>query len=325
MGQYYTVVNLDKRESISPYVHNSGSKALEQAYAPMGIIATLYHLLLETADIKGNYRGAWASDRLAVVGDYAQLDDLPPEFEADKIYTYASLGDREVGDLPPDTDLTKIYANIDKKIKVDTELADLDAAAAGTVWGLYNYDRQEYVLPQPLGDSPSPHAQIQTHELGGIKNALHALLTIGSGRGGGDYAPDNVVGSWAAESVVVRPITPDLVTNAQDITPLVQNSLEQSLQVMYLPTTNNGIKKINLDDLPEVAYLCTKINPDTGEPECYLVAEDKRTIPAAKARFLITQQLTANGGNINAINASKVFEFASLVDGSLELDKSIGI
>lgn len=95
MGQYYTVVNLDKRESISPYVHNSGSKALEQAYAPMGIIATLYHLLLETADIKGNYRGAWASDRLAVVGDYAQLDDLPPEFEADKIYTYASLGDRE--------------------------------------------------------------------------------------------------------------------------------------------------------------------------------------------------------------------------------------
>jgi len=30
--------------------------------------------------------GRWAGDRIALVGDYARRDDLPPEFDADLIY-----------------------------------------------------------------------------------------------------------------------------------------------------------------------------------------------------------------------------------------------
>jgi len=80
MGQYYRIVNIDKKEFMSPADFGYGLKLLEFA-DPMGQSMVTSAMALLMAD--GNNRGggdlrtdhevvgSWAYDRVAVVGDYA--------------------------------------------------------------------------------------------------------------------------------------------------------------------------------------------------------------------------------------------------------------
>lgn len=116
MGQYHTVVNLDKHEYIDHYNLGCGAKLWEQIAAHPGTGAAL---LILTAcsngrgggdlDIDTNWHGPertgagagpmpkdypttakevigrWAGDRIAVIGDYAEDADLP-NHSAPEIY-----------------------------------------------------------------------------------------------------------------------------------------------------------------------------------------------------------------------------------------------
>ena len=117
MGQYHYTVNLDKREFLNPYKLGDGLKLYEQINSPGGVPSALFILLacsngrgggdfnFDTYEFVGEkcYRmpregcedllelatrwvGHWAGDRVAVVGDYAELDDLRPGDDADVIY-----------------------------------------------------------------------------------------------------------------------------------------------------------------------------------------------------------------------------------------------
>jgi hypothetical protein len=101
MGQYFSLVNLDKREYVCPWCIGHGAKLWEWAANTSGAVATI---LLRKSDeagggdyygySRGNNEGGriapplspivgrWAGDRIALVGDYdsSKLWDELPKF-----------------------------------------------------------------------------------------------------------------------------------------------------------------------------------------------------------------------------------------------------
>jgi hypothetical protein len=119
MGQYHYVVNVDKKQFINPHKLGAGLKLWEQLNNDPSTPHAIFMLLAVSngrgggdlhrwipdpnADEKdrafsGEYLeseliGSWGGDRIAVIGDYAEETDLPPEFRADKIYGWCSMSE----------------------------------------------------------------------------------------------------------------------------------------------------------------------------------------------------------------------------------------
>jgi hypothetical protein len=94
MGQYWYPVNLDKKEYIDPHKMGCGLKLWEQLANNPGTGTALVALCAAMPKPRGGgdleenpIIGHWAGDRIAFVGDYAELTDLPEEFNADCIYS----------------------------------------------------------------------------------------------------------------------------------------------------------------------------------------------------------------------------------------------
>jgi hypothetical protein len=78
MGQYYKIVNIKKKQYITPYTFGDGAKLMEFSMSANGVLAGLAILLAD-----GNGRGggdlhsendivgSWAGDNIVVAGDYA--------------------------------------------------------------------------------------------------------------------------------------------------------------------------------------------------------------------------------------------------------------
>ena len=123
MGQYWMVVNLDKKEFVDPHKLGTGLKLWEQLANSPGTGGALIILCAampeargggdfdldknwhgperkdtpefgckpgpmpeEYADIAHRTIGRWAGDRIALVGDYAENSDLPRKFHAKTIF-----------------------------------------------------------------------------------------------------------------------------------------------------------------------------------------------------------------------------------------------
>ena len=100
MGQYHAIANLDKREFLNPWDMGEGAKLMEWGYGS-GTMLTALAILLAVSNGRGGgdyhgdeddptiaeWVGRWGGDRIAVIGDYTELDDLPHEFQADAIWT----------------------------------------------------------------------------------------------------------------------------------------------------------------------------------------------------------------------------------------------
>ena len=107
MGQYFYIVNLDKKEFLHPHKLGSGLKFWEilSTHVPQ----VLVYLLRQSnesggGDItEGKTNGRWAGDRIVVVGDYDQSNLVEI---ANKEYEDISLIVREdfenLGDFPLD-------------------------------------------------------------------------------------------------------------------------------------------------------------------------------------------------------------------------------
>jgi len=88
MGQYYKIVNIKKKQYISPYIFGDGSKLMEFSMSANGVLAGLAILLAD-----GNGRGggdlhsendivgSWAGDNIVVAGDYADTGKFVKEPE----------------------------------------------------------------------------------------------------------------------------------------------------------------------------------------------------------------------------------------------------
>jgi hypothetical protein len=78
MGQYYKIVNIKKKQYITPHTFGDGAKLMEFSMSASGVMAGLAILLAD-----GNGRGggdlhstngivgSWAGDNIVVAGDYA--------------------------------------------------------------------------------------------------------------------------------------------------------------------------------------------------------------------------------------------------------------
>jgi hypothetical protein len=77
MGQYFYVLNLDKKEYLHPHKFGDGLKLMEFGCSSMGTMTALALLLRKSTESGGgDYQGdnalvsSWACDRIAIVGDY---------------------------------------------------------------------------------------------------------------------------------------------------------------------------------------------------------------------------------------------------------------
>ena len=102
MGQYYKIVNIKKKQYISPYIFGDGSKLMEFSMSANGVLAGLAILLAD-----GNGRGggdlhstnpivgSWAGDNIVVTGDYA--DDGKFVKDVDKnLYSVANIEGEDI-------------------------------------------------------------------------------------------------------------------------------------------------------------------------------------------------------------------------------------
>ena len=125
MGQYHYVVNLTKKQYLHPHQLGDGLKLWEQLNSEGGTMAALL-ILLACSNGRGGgdiephpLVGAWAGDQIAVVGDYAEDRDLPPQFRASTIYEKCEDGDA--------------YENITDQVKPLVEKA-CSVAITGEGW-----------------------------------------------------------------------------------------------------------------------------------------------------------------------------------------------
>jgi hypothetical protein len=89
MGQYWKVVNLDKREFIHPHKLGCGLKLWEQVNNHPGTGPALLILcaampvrrgggdLSKDSEVAKRTIGRWAGNRICLVGDYCKEDDIP--------------------------------------------------------------------------------------------------------------------------------------------------------------------------------------------------------------------------------------------------------
>jgi hypothetical protein len=102
MGQYYLIVNIDKKQFLNPNKCGDGLKLLEFACSVEGTLTALAILLAD-----GNNRGggdlrsdnpiigSWAGDRIVIAGDYADEG----KFTTDPTRNLYHVADEEYQDV----------------------------------------------------------------------------------------------------------------------------------------------------------------------------------------------------------------------------------
>jgi len=150
------VVNLDKREFVDPHKLGTGLKLWEQLANHPGTSAALIILCAAMPQARGggdldldqNWHGPertfpehgatpgpmpedyaviakrtvgrWAGNRIALVGDYAEIDDLPKEDNADLIYGFCRSGTDE-----DDTERLAWYERRLKEVEDEDQKAEI--------------------------------------------------------------------------------------------------------------------------------------------------------------------------------------------------------
>jgi len=117
MGQYHGLFNIDKKEMIFPHELGFGAKQWEHTGFRGSLSDMLYALTAfsiargggDFPDDGGVFKGRWHGDRVAVIGDYAELGDLPEvwndafvikEYNGETFKTFNSARTREDGFEP---------------------------------------------------------------------------------------------------------------------------------------------------------------------------------------------------------------------------------
>ena len=107
MGQYHVLVNLDKKEVVTPHGLGLGLKQYEHIGEFNGTLADAMYILMMTSPSRGggdfpstNISCRWAGDRILVLGDYTQDSDVPSIPNAGLLY----------GESGSYTDITELVA-----------------------------------------------------------------------------------------------------------------------------------------------------------------------------------------------------------------------
>jgi hypothetical protein len=102
MGQYYKIVNIKKKQYISPYIFGDGSKLMEFSMSANGVLSGLSILLADgngrgggDLNSENDIVGSWAGDNIVIAGDYA--DEGKFVKDADKnLYSVANIEGEDI-------------------------------------------------------------------------------------------------------------------------------------------------------------------------------------------------------------------------------------
>ena len=118
MGQYYKVVNLDRKEFLNTYTFNDGAKLLEFGCSGEGTMTALAVLLSDGngrggGDLHSENKiiGSWAGDRIVVAGDYADEEKF---LKKDQIVKHKMLNEDNTPNLYSYT--TEYFKDISEKV-----------------------------------------------------------------------------------------------------------------------------------------------------------------------------------------------------------------
>lgn len=186
MGQYYKVVNIDKKE----YMYSeAGIKLMEWSYNRNTLVLNLMKKLANE----------WKGDRVFVVGDYALSSDRIDSDNNEKDYDYDLLEkiekeldiyNREDGGYP-----ITLYYFADKNYQ-EIKLEKIENEEYKYI---YNHKRKEFIN---LEHCPLAWLYKDKNNFKQVKvSPLSLLLALGNGMGGGDYGGnnENLVGKYINE------------------------------------------------------------------------------------------------------------------------------
>lgn len=212
MGQYHNVVNLDKNFFYSPQSLGDFHKLLEQGCSLLSC-ASLALLLSE----------GWNVDRVALVGDYGEDNDLPGRTEEEMSSLYKGSGMRNVGWLArkiitDDTGVTfneeeSSFRSYDGSV---TKIHHYDHSPMNNVEGIddknslriVNFDKEESLNPLHFNHGDSLRDLILDGYKDGAMTALFILLAVttkNGARGGGDSDHD-LNGKWGGDHIGIVPV-----------------------------------------------------------------------------------------------------------------------
>ena len=94
MGQYFLVVNTDKKEYLMPHNFGSGLTFLEFTSDEISVMSGLAHLLGQSSDPSGmgadpDITGSWIGDHVVIVGDYDESNLYHTAYE-----TYENISNK---------------------------------------------------------------------------------------------------------------------------------------------------------------------------------------------------------------------------------------
>lgn len=211
MGQYYTIVNMDKRERLYSHNFGCGLKLTESSYVGNGYMEAFSWLLA----------GPWKGDRVLYCGNYAWEDergsacallhaitDQDPYVFANECEDISTRFASCKGNtrLVPDPDQVP-DANWRRYVEVPVE-GSFDIAPEHFRY-LVNFDRMTYV---DRAKSPVAWIWQEGDEIGVTRyDPLPLYLAIGNGLGGGDFhgAGEGEIGSWAGQRVLPKKEQPE--------------------------------------------------------------------------------------------------------------------
>lgn len=186
MGQYYKVVNIDKKE----YMYSTGGiKLMEWSYNRNPLVLNIMKKLANE----------WKCDRVFVVGDYALSTDRIDNDSNEKDYDYDLLEkiekeldiyDKEDGGYP-----ITLYHFADKNYQ-EIKLEKIENEEYKYI---YNHKRKEFIN---LEHCPLAWLYKDKNNFIQVKvSPISLLLALGNGMGGGDYwgNNENLVGRYINE------------------------------------------------------------------------------------------------------------------------------
>lgn len=185
MGQYYKIVNFDKREFLYSWDYDCGSKLMEFSYivddlSSNGFVGALINLL----------QTDWKGDRVLVVGDYSNVDyaneDLPEKADfISSLYAEFNL------------DENKSFYLCDEELNFK-KVSEIEPKIARRY--LINNKTREYVDLKDLPIEWSDEDEKGTYYTSIFP--LMLLIAFGNGLGGGDYRSEECsdIGSWCDSS-----------------------------------------------------------------------------------------------------------------------------
>ena len=98
MGQYHILYNIDKGEYVHPHRLGMGLKQREHLGGDASLADVLYMLVMTSPHRGGGdlpetlISGRWAGDRVVVLGDYTEYDDIHGVENAEHLYERAVSG-----------------------------------------------------------------------------------------------------------------------------------------------------------------------------------------------------------------------------------------